>query len=82
MLAIKDLVLNKEMTKQAMTKVFGSGHGVGNYLHYHSGRWVRTDFHRHFLGYVKRGYRKYRKYQYHWTWKRVQTAHKGRIVYL
>lgn len=76
MLAIQDLVLNEEMSKEAMMEVFGGGHGIGNYAHLHNGSWFKTysryfDFKR----YVGRKVYKYRQYQ--WTWKRVQTLHRG-----
>ncbi len=76
MLTIKDLVANKEMTKQAMAVVFGGGHRIGNYAHYHNGPWVRT-YARAFRLVVRRGGRLYRAVQYQFTWKRVQSYHRG-----
>ena len=81
MLVIKDLILDKEMTKQAMMAVFGGGHGIGNYLHFHTGRWKLVDFHKHYLK-IRRGRRYYRAIQCHWTWKRCQVAHRGKLKIL
>ena len=81
MLAIQDLVLNEEMSKEAMMGVFGGGHGIGRYLHFHNGPWVNT-YRRSFTfrRYVGRRAYKYRQYQ--WTWKRIQVAHRGHLRFL
>ena len=76
MLTIKDLVTNKEMTKQAMAAVFGGGHGIGTYLHFHSSPWVKT-YSRAFFVIIKKGGKKYLGLQRQWTWKRLQVAHRG-----
>ncbi len=76
MLTIKDLVANKEMTKQAMVAVLGGHHGIGNYRHFHNGPWRRT-YARAFRLYVRKGGRIYRAVQYQFTWKRVQAYHRG-----
>ena len=76
MLTIKDLVANKEMTKQAMAAVLGGHHGIGNYRHMHTGRW-NLYYRRAFRVIVRtsRGLRRGIQYQY--SWKRLQTYHKG-----
>lgn len=78
MLVIKDLTLNKEITKQAMAAVFGSGHGCGNYDHIHNGRWRRT-YYRSFWKCIKRHGKKYLALQRQWTFVRYQVRHIGRL---
>ena len=81
MLVINDLVMNKEMTKQAMTAVFGGGHGCGNYDHIHSGPWVRRGY-RSFYKYISKHGRRYLALQKQWTFVRRQVRHIGRLYYL
>ena len=79
MLTIKDLVANKEMTRSAMAVVFGGGHGIGNYFHIHRpSNWKLVNAHKHYLK-IRRGNRYYKAVQYHWTWKRCQYAHRGKL---
>jgi len=79
MLTIKDLVANKEMTKQSMATVFGGSHGIGNYSHSHAARKVRF---RAFKVIVRRGGRKYLALQRQWTITRCLYTHVGRLSYL
>ena len=81
MLVIKDIVLNKEMTKQAMTAVFGGRHYCGNYDHTHSGRW-RVRGYRAFYKIIHRGGRRYLALQRQWTLLRYQVRHVGRLYYV
>ena len=75
MLTIKDLVANKEMTKQSMAAVFG-GHRIGNYSYYRNGRW--SLYHRRAFRVIVRTSRGLRRgIQYQYSWKRLQTYHKG-----
>ena len=78
MLVINDLIMNKEMTKQAMTAVFGGRHGCGNYDHIHSGRWVGRGY-RSFYKYVYKYGRRYLALQKQWTFVRYQVRHIGRL---
>ena len=81
MLAIKDLISNNEMTKQAMSAVYGGGHGIGNYRHLHTGPWKRK-YYRAFRVIVRRGHKRYLAIQRQWTYCRCQYLHVGRLSYL
>ena len=81
MLAIKDLILNNEMTKQAMSAVYGGGHGIGNYSHLHTGPW-RLKYRRAFRVLVRRHGRRYLAIQRQWTYCRCQYLHVGRLRYV
>ena len=78
MLVIKDLAISKEMTKQAMTAIFGGGHGCGNYDRTYSGRWRRT-YYRSFYKLIRRGGRRYLALQKQWTFVRTQARYIGRL---
>ena len=81
MLVISDLVMNKEMTTQAMAAVFGGSHGIGNYDHIHNGRWARKSY-RSFYKYVTKHGRRYLALQKQWTFVRYQVRHIGRLRYV
>ena len=78
-LVIQDLNESKTLDSKTMLAVLGGGHGYGNYSHIHYGSWVTTNFHRHFLRYVRRFGRYYRVYQYHKTQRQVNYKHTGWI---
>ena len=78
MLVINDLVMSKEMTKQAMTAIFGGGHGCGNYDHIHSSPW-RVRRYRSFYKIINKGGKRYLALQRQWTLFRYQVRHVGRL---
>ena len=81
MLVISDLVMNKEMTKQAMTAVFGGRHGCGNYDRIYSGRW-RVRGYRSFYKIISKHGRRYLALQKQWTLTRYQARYVGRLHYV
>ncbi len=77
MLVISDLVMNKEMTTQAMAAVFGGAHGWGNYDRIYSGPWARKGY-RSFYKYISKGGRRYLALQKQWTYVRRQVRYIGK----
>ena len=78
-IALNDLELNTDLDKKAMAAVSGGSHGIGNYSHVHTGRWIRTFYRRFYVNVAVRG-RIVRKLQTQKTYVRSQVWHYGRLA--
>ena len=76
MLAIKDLVMSKEMDKSALAAVMGGNHGIGNYNRFKYSAWRRT-YYRAFRVLVRKGHKLVRGIQYQITYRRTQSWYRG-----